>query len=281
MVRLELKLKKILLGVVLLGAASTAALAADLPSRRAPPVYYPPAVPVPVFTWSGLYAGVNAGYAFDGHQNFSNSGRGVAAGTYPAYVRSSTDGFTGGAQIGYNYELGQTGLPLLGGIGGVGSGVVIGVEADAAYTDLRQNLLVGTRGFSANTQYVGTARGRIGYAFGNFLIFGTGGFAYGGVKDSITGADGYASTNTIRTGYTYGGGLEYAIPTTSFVNVFHSSAVTLKAEYLHYDLGTQNLAIGTRGGVSSIHTDGNIVRAGINYKFDLLGSPAAPVVARY
>ena len=56
-------LKKILTAGVMLATMSGVALAADLPSRVAPPVYAPP--PVPVFTWTGAYFGINAGYAFD------------------------------------------------------------------------------------------------------------------------------------------------------------------------------------------------------------------------
>ena len=61
------------------------------------------------------------------------------------------------------------------------------------------------------------------------------------------------------------------------MNFFHSSAVTLKAEYIHYDLGRVN----TGAIFGSTKTDGNLVRGGINYKLDLFGSPVAPVVARY
>ena len=111
MVRMESILKKFLLGVALLGATSTAALAADLPSRRAPPVYIPP--PVPVFTWTGFYLGGNAGYAFDAH-------------TTPG--GGTSNGFTGGGQIGYNQQIGNVPLGGLGGFGG-GGGLVIGAEA--------------------------------------------------------------------------------------------------------------------------------------------------------
>ncbi|VVB49703.1 Porin [Beijerinckiaceae bacterium RH AL1] len=268
MVRSELKLKKILLGVALLGATSTAALAADLPSRRAPPVYIPP--PVPVFTWTGFYIGGNAGYAFDAKSSFNTT-----AGAARTFVQSKADGFTGGGQIGYNFQLGNA--PILGNLGGGfgGGGLILGVEADAAYTDLRRDFAIGGAPYNANTQFVGTARGRLGYAFNNVMIYGTGGFAYGGINDRV----GVAVANKIATGYAYGGGIEYAIPTSSFVNFFHSSAVTLKAEYLHYDLGSQALNAGRVG--SSVKNDGNIVRGGINYKFDLFGVPAAPVVARY
>ena len=268
MVRSEFKLKKILLGVALLGAASTAALAADLPSRRAPPVYVAP-MAVPVFTWTGMYIGGNAGYAFDANTSFNTT---RAAGL--AFSRSSANGFTGGGQIGYNLQIGNA--PILGGFGGIGGGgLVIGVEGDAAYTDLNRNYAVGNVPYLARTDFVGTARGRVGVAFGDLLVYGTGGFAYGGVRDTV----GNASVDKIATGYAYGGGLEYAIPTTSFVNVFHSSAVTLKAEYLHYDLGSQTASVGALN--SQVHNEGNLVRGGINYKFDLFGTPAAPVVARY
>ena len=253
MVRLETALKKFLLGVVLLGATSSVALAADLPSRRAPPVYIPP--PIPVFTWTGSYIGINAGYAFD-------------AQTQPGLGK--TNGFTGGGQIGYNQQIGN--FPLLGSFAGAaGGGLVFGVEADAAYTDLHKDLFLGALNYHSRTDFVGTARGRVGVAFGELLVYGTGGFAYGGVNNSF----GNYSDDKIRKGYAYGGGIEYAIPTSSFVNVFHSSAVTLKAEYLHYDLGRN----GNFNGPSKV--DGNLVRGGINYKLDLFGAPGAPVVARY
>ena len=282
-------MKKFVIGVALLATTSTFALAADLPSRRAPPVYVAP-VAIPVFTWTGLYAGVNAGYAFDGNTSFRNAGPAVANGTDAPYLRTSANGFTGGGQIGYNMQLGG-GIPVIGqlggflGNGGTTGGVVIGVEADAAYTDLRRNTTDGVSAFTSRTDYVGTARGRVGYAFGDLLIFGTGGFAYGGVRTGIANGFGASGSDSIRTGYAYGGGLEYAIPTTSFVNFFHSSAVTLKAEFIHYDLGSQSLLVGAPGTAASytsrVKTDGNLVRAGINYKLDLFGSPAAPVVARY
>ena len=127
-------------------------------------------------------------------------------------------------------------------------------------------------------------------AFGNLLVFGTGGFAYGGVRDNINYYTAFThnyagASDTIRTGYAYGGGVEYAIPTASFLNPFRAAAVTLKAEYLHYDLGTSTVTAGNLLGgadayVARVHNDGNLVRAGINYKIDFAGAPA-PVVARY
>jgi outer membrane immunogenic protein len=272
-------LKKILLASTLLAAMTGLASAADLPSRMAPPVYAPP--PLPTFTWTGAYFGINAGYAFD------HEGRFRTLETFPGAtttnVTASSDGFTGGGQIGYNYEFGG-----FGGFGGAGSGIVVGIEADAAYTDLNQNRTVGFAGvaapaslfgttttFRSGLDYLGTVRGRVGYAFGQFLIYGTGGFAYGGVDDRITINDNAGTIaafrrNRMETGYTYGGGIEYALPTNSFLNFFKSSAVTIKAEYLHYDLGRTNIAFNNGAGIAGttrVSNEGDLARVGLNYKF--------------
>ena len=56
-------MRKVLFTTALLALPGMAA-AADLPSRRAPPVYVPAAPPPPVFTWTGLYVGGQVGYDF-------------------------------------------------------------------------------------------------------------------------------------------------------------------------------------------------------------------------
>lgn len=275
------------------------AFAADLPSRREPPTFVAPVMlPPPVFSWTGFYLGGNAGYAFDANQRFVANGNDglsnalIAAGIAPNYIRTRSQGFTGGAQIGYNFELGGS---ILGG-SFLGGGLVAGVEADAAYTRLHGEtdyLSAGTITTArTSVDFVGTARGRLGLAYQNILVYGTGGFAYGGVNDSVTAtAPGIGlayggRSDRIRTGYAYGGGVEFAIPTSSFLNVFKSSAVTLKAEFIHYDLGPASAVIGGAGALAGSsftvrgRADGNLVRAGVNYKFDTSGTPAA-VVARY
>ena len=282
----------LLLATVGLAALSTAAAAADLPSRRAPPVFVPP--PVPVFTWTGFYIGVNAGYGFDGRHSYTVTANdpvaapGLAGGfVAPGAVNKGT-GFTGGGQIGYNYQLGN-----FAGFGG--NGVVVGVEADAAYTDNHKtSTFIGTAGdtttFHSSTDYIGTVRGRVGYAFDRVLLYGTGGFAYGNAGDAVSvfdpGGTYAGARSNMRTGYAYGGGLEYALPTASFLNFFNSSAVTIKAEFIHYDLGTTSLLVpGTSGfAVGSSFTartriEGNLIRGGLNYKFGDVA--AVPVVARY
>ncbi|MCJ2089564.1 porin family protein, partial [Methylobacterium sp. E-005] len=121
---------KLLASLAAFTALTAAASAADLPRRAAPPPVF---TPVPVFTWTGAYFGINAGYAFDASSNSNNNSTfGVpapyaAAGTTATFRNRSQDGFSGGGQIGYNYQF----TP--------GSGVVVGIEADAQYLDFGRN----------------------------------------------------------------------------------------------------------------------------------------------
>ena len=140
-------------------------------------------------------------------------------------------------------------------------------------------------------------RGRLGYlATPTLLAYATGGLAYGGVKSSanisqdnlgIFGADPQAFSSSgnysgTRTGWVVGGGLEWMF----------APNWSLKAEYLHYDLGRATYALSALtyyGGFTaplyasapqaSTRFNGNIVRAGISYHFSF--GEAAPVVAKY
>jgi outer membrane immunogenic protein len=302
-------MKKLLSSGVMLALLAGPALAADLPRTVAPAPVFVPAVPA--FSWTGFYAGINAGYGFGTQENrdptvigvpastnlFSNIVTGAPTTGVVAFSNrnSNTDGFVGGGQIGYNYMFGAS------------SGVVVGIEADAQYVDFGRNRNTGTyatpagaditpgaRFFNPNglssLDYFGTVRGRLGYAFGQFLAYGTGGFAYGS-----GGGDEFGLTNRSRndfaTGWTAGGGIEYALPTNSFLNFFNSSAVTLKVEglYVNLDQGRNDgsFAVNPAGAVVGTYTPGTtlvsgptarntetefaVVRAGINYKFGTSG----------
>ncbi|MCO5091121.1 outer membrane protein [Bosea sp. (in: a-proteobacteria)] len=212
------------LGLVAAGAAS----AADLPSRKGPvaaPVYMPP-----VFTWTGFYVGANAGYAW-GDVNASS----VWAG--PVWLGSlgNLDGFTGGGQIGYNYQMGQ---------------FVLGAEADLQGADLSTGNNLGA--LRVKTEYFGTVRARVGVAFDRFMPYITGGWAYGNVKTSIPGLA-LSSDASHTGGWTVGGGLEYAITNNIIAGV----------EYLYVDLGEKSIM--TTGAKTG--TEFSVVRARLNYKF--------------
>ena len=293
-------MKKLLLASTVLAGMTAVASAADLPRRAAPPPVF---APVPVFTWTGFYAGFNAGYAFDTGENRNGflqtpgnpvtltgpGGAAVATSILPAgatlaYRSAERDGFTGGGQIGYNYQF----TP--------GSGVVVGVEADAQYLDFgarRNNRFnvgpagainfinpnfVPVNGTLSTIDFFGTVRGRLGYAWDRTLIYGTGGFAYGSGSDERR-FGGFRGNDDFRTGWTVGGGIEYALPTDSFLNFFRSSAVTLKVEglYVNLDRGNRtqgafviNNATNTVVATNPIgrrNDEFAVVRAGLNYKF--------------
>ena len=273
-------IKKLLLASAATALLTGAASAADLPRRAAPPPVF---TPVPVFTWTGAYFGINAGYAFDASSN-STSTFAVPApygnGTTAYFSQRNQEGFTGGGQIGYNWQL----TP--------GSGVVIGVEADAQYLDFGRNrnsafitggalapgyYVTDPRGLSS-LDFFGTVRGRLGYAFDRTLVYGTGGFAYGsGSADRSFG--GYAGNDSFRTGYAVGGGIEYALPTDSWLNFFRSSAVTVKVEglYVNLDRNTRNQGAFVINAANNFPVVYNnigrrsdefaVIRAGLNYKF--------------
>ena len=91
-------------------AVSSAGLAADLPSRAPPP----PVVAVPIFTWTGFYVGVNAGWGWRDNNSNNNVflderlGNGLVGLNGNVFFPNSDDGiFTGGGQIGYNYQIGS------------------------------------------------------------------------------------------------------------------------------------------------------------------------------
>jgi len=115
-----------------------------------------------------------------------------------------------------------------------------------------------TTGCSTRNDWLGTARGRIGYAFNRFMPFVTGGAAFGNIKAS---ADPLAGNDTTRAGYALGGGGEFAI----------AGPWTAKVEYLYVDLGKTSCAAGSCAAVGAGTTDvnfhTNVVRAGLNYRF--------------
>lgn len=280
-------------------AVGGAASAADLPSRTAPPVY----AVAPLYTWTGFYVGTLSGYSFGGTQNIltrgNNNGAGgltdtqlnVAQGRRPARINASRDDFTSfGGGGGYDYQFSP------------GSGFVVGLAADATLMDLGRRRAYASPAQAANAfipdvssfrqqlDYLATVRGRIGYAFDRVLVYGTGGLAFGDVfyrssfYRNTDGALAYLGRySDTATGYTYGGGAEYALPVDSFLNkfsllnyvpLFKSDAVTVKVEFLHYDLGSRNVLVSPQiaGGptgsyTSRFKTEGNIIRGGFTYRF--------------
>jgi outer membrane immunogenic protein len=286
-------IRRTLLGSVFVLAAG-AASAADLPSRATAPVYA-----APMFTWTGFYAGVNAGAHFNnGGQGISTVGLVAPNNVFYTGGNGDKSGFMGGVQVGYNMQSGS---------------FVYGVEADLNYRDRKRGSngvfpapADLTPGFDDRTDFTvsqgratnwfGTLRGRLGFAFDRVLVYGTGGLAIGGSggSSSVTQRDyfeinpGVLFVTDIRTlastsskknsvGWSLGGGFEYAL----------SDRISLKLEYMHVDLGRSSDTFTTLASagapplgppIGATMTAGNritvrhenkfdIVRAGVNYRF--------------
>jgi outer membrane immunogenic protein len=254
---------------------SSAALAADLPSQLPPP----PVPYVPAFTWTGFYLGANVGFGGD-RFIYPFSAAAVAGGAaFAGSVSITSSGVIGGGQAGYNWEFPNNFL--------------LGFETDFDGAAIRGKVTANAGGriggpfgvaaeVGSRINYIGTVRARVGYAWDRFLVYGTGGFAYGQVNSSASAAVGagggggaiFASQNSGRVGWTAGGGLEYAI----------TKNLTVKTEYLYVNLGTPTAFNQTLLGVVGVNvgekTTANIVRAGLNYKFDWF-APVPAVVAKY
>lgn len=198
---------------ILAGVSLVALLA--VPAAAADLSYRAPAAYAPApapFTWTGFYLGANAGYGWG------------TAGWSP-----DIDGFIGGLQAGYNWQ--------------GASPFVIGVETDIQYSDVSSGVYT--------LDYFGTLRARLGYAFDQILVYGTGGFAYGSGTYETWGL----SNSKNQTGWTIGGGAEYAI----------NNNWSLKGEYLYVDLGDATYQ--TIDGPRAVGVSTNVLRAGVNYRF--------------
>jgi outer membrane immunogenic protein len=269
--------RQILLASVGAIAIAGSAYAADIPSRAPPPVYLPPP---PIFTWTGIYVGGQVGYAW-GNDNVHLAGTipsadeaevvpdGDEAVFFASSFGSRPKGVIGGAHLGYNLQIGQWVIGL--------EGSVDGTSVSTSVIDPVSGILVGT-----HPDVQGSIRGRLGVAFDRWLIYGTGGAAFAGVKNQytdtrgiITGVPGILEGITkTRTGWTVGGGIAYAI----------TYNWSIGAEYRYSDFGRyDDFAFGSIVGVPVVprarhHLTENQVQAEISYRF---GLEPAPVVAKY
>jgi outer membrane immunogenic protein len=294
--------------VVLSGLAfSQSAWGADLPVKAPPP-------PAPVYSWTGFYLGGNVGSVFDDNNSvnvttintFNNNipvlsplgqttGPAAAAATTVNASQRWGD-IAGGAQAGFNWQVAPTWLlGLEADIQGIGShGASFGLTQVVPRLGFPGDSVTGTVVATDNVNWLGTVRGRVGFLVTpSWLIYGTGGLAYGSVSSSTTiSAAETPNTGTVisnttgafssgtRTGWTAGFGVEAMV----------APNFTIKAEWLHYDLGSATYSngqlVGTLIGTSTtafidaststVRFSGDIVRVGFNYIFG-----GAPTAAKY
>lgn len=213
--------------------------------------------------WTGFYIGGHAGWAA------VEEVRSVVTdptGGFPAGFRfcCDRDGFIGGAQAGFNWQVQKW---------------VFGIEGDWSWTNSEAHkhpastLVPGLvmNAFATDNWYA-TLTGRIGYAHGNWLIYGKGGAAWlnsdrGAVINGVpvAGTVTVATRTDTFTGWTLGAGIEWALG-------MHWSA---KVEYNYMDLGTNRLdftAVAPAAAAGTISTQGfdtevHAVKIGLNYRF--------------
>ena len=192
------------------------------------------------YNWSGLYAGVTAGYG---------------SGKYHQYVTGYVEpnehdmaGFVGGGTFGYNTQIDQIVLGIetdlsISGIGGTNS-------TDSGWT------CDGPEACSTDINWLGTARARLGFAVDRFMPFITAGVAYAGINsgDGPTTTNVFSRFDKVQFGWTAGVGIEAAL----------SDTMTMKAEVLYVDLG--NVESGNANGFG-VYPDFTVARVGFNFRF--------------
>jgi outer membrane immunogenic protein len=220
-------MKRLFVAALMAGVAGSA-MAADLPTHKAPfapaPMYTQPA-----FTWTGFYVGINGGYGFGGigDTNFGNPNGGFVGGT-----------------VGYNYQMGQ---------------FVVGGEADLDWADLgAKNTFTNFAYNNYHVNAITTERLRLGYAVDRALFYVTGGYAGVSTHASITDNFNtvYGTQDSWRSGGVVGGGIEYAF----------TNNISVKAEYLWAPLQSETYWAGTPDAENN-NLSISLARVGLNYKF--------------
>ncbi|KAB2940283.1 MAG: outer membrane beta-barrel protein [Hyphomicrobium sp.] len=208
-------------------------------------------------SWTGFYLGAHLGGAWGSSTATDSSGA-----TLNDYWSSAPSGVVAGATLGYNWQLG----PML-----------YGIEGDLGYLGLAGSATTAfvPLGYEASTStdhdFYMTLRGRLGVLMNGWMLYVTGGYLGSDTTvsvlescDDITcdASIASASSSSFRNGWTIGGGFEAAI----------EQGWTAKVEYLYYDLGSISVTTpaSTLGGPNTwtVDTDGQLVRAGMNYRFN-------------
>lgn len=223
-------------------AISALVLGASLSLGTAGQASEPYVGPAPsTFNWTGFYAGIHLGYATGSYDQGSPA--------LPVGPNVDVDGFVAGGTLGYNYQI---------------NNIVLGIEADistgpdgiTAQGTQTPGWRCNTGACNASIDWFGTIRARLGLAMDNWLLFVSGGYAYGEVDGGIynSAQQGGGSAD----GWAAGAGVEYAM----------TQNLIAKFEYLHVDLG--DIPFGTGLGSTDPYQgsgDFEVFRGGINIKF--------------
>jgi len=215
------------IGLVSMAAVIGSANAADLPRPQAMPTKAPAYT---AYNWTGAYVGINAGGSW-GRSNFEG---------VPTTGNFNVSGAVLGGTLGYNKQVGQA---------------VFGIETDIDWSNIRGSAACAGLICETRNSWLGTARGRIGYAYDRFMPYLTGGLAFGDIRAATTG---FRGASTTKAGWTIGGGVEAAL----------NGPWSVKLEYLYADLGKFDCSTScTLTPPQNVNLRTNLVRAGLNYRF--------------
>lgn len=222
--------------------------AADLGVYRKAPA---PAF-APAFSWTGFYAGAQLGHTWGNDytkEYLTNPW------TYIGLINFyKPTGYSYGVHAGGNMQFGN---------------VVLGVEADADFSNIRGSFVdpPGPLAFDpggkgrTHVDLHGSLRVRLGYAFGRFMVYGTGGLALARFDSTYTRWDDSVSESITKTlaGYTVGAGIEYAV----------TNNITIRGEFRHTDYGQfRNNSVTAFPGITGVQRPTyNSVKVGASYKF--------------
>jgi len=257
-------MKRILLTTASLGVLGllTPALAADLPYAKAP------TMPQPVYDWTGAYVGVFGGGGLGNHNINNSTGQAVPFADFTANYSSKGE-FAGG-EIGYRWQSGS---------------YVVGVESDLFWAGIKGNdasqfangSFAGVTAVDAdNWRWGGTLRATGGFTVDRFLMFFTGGYAFGSIQHTNTPPVGAGlpvdTFNATLNGLTAGGGIAYAL----------TNNVSAKVEYRYYNFMGYNRPGQAATGLTvngqlpyTTNSTFSVVSIGLDFKF------GGPVVAKY
>lgn len=220
------------------------ALAVDLSQK---PIYNAPVMPPPpVYSWTGCYIGANIGGAF-GHGSVTENITG-------AQVSANNSGFTGGGQIGCDYEF--------------SNGFVIGARNmfNGMTNSKSKTFPVGAFGGGTavanfNNNWFDTLTARLGYAVRpDILLYFQGGAAWADMNTNVTYNSTQFNSSGIRSAWTIGGGVEWMFAP-------HWSTFL---EYNYMDFGSKNINVtGTGATIYPVALKGyeQTVLAGVNWRF--------------
>jgi len=240
----------LLAAAVVLGSVSVAS-AADLPRKA--PVAAPVEAP---FTWTGFYGGINGGYGW-GTANWS--GLSAPAGDIPGeFAQHDTKGGFGGVLWGYDRQFGQW---------------VIGFASDFDWGSIKgSSTCFGNPGdFSATcgtkTTFITTSTARVGWAMGQFLPYVKGGWALEYLKLNAAmccGEADYQTTKAWRSGWTAGGGLEYALD--------RRWSVFVEYDYMNFGNNTEGFTPTVQSEITTnfsanIKNTVSVVKGGVNLRW--------------